>query len=159
MRTPFIIVFALSLMLAILPACTKGIDIEKAGSNLVITLPDGRDVCVENASLSPFTNGSYAVLGQVTDKDQSLFLFWSLQFADDSMVVGKEMGFQRVTFGIPVSSDSRDYTDSFTGHIYLVGKADTGIVIQMKEVCFTIGKGTYRFNGQLVCRKKTSDPI
>ena len=160
MRTPFIIAFALSLMLAILPSCTKEsfVDIDKAESTLVITLPDGHDVSVENASFGFMTNGSYAVMGQVTDNDQSLFLFWSLVFGEDGMTVGKEMVFQRVMFGVPISSDGRDYTDTFTGHIYLVGKSDNRIVLQMKDVRFTIGKGTYRFNGQLVCRKQTTPP-
>lgn len=160
MRTRFFIASALLLMLAILPSCTKGsiVDIDKAESTLVVTLPDGSDVSVENALFSFMTTGSYAVFGRVTDKDQSLFLFWSLVFGKDSMMVGKEMDFQRVMFGILVSSDGRDYTDTFTGRIYLVGKADTGIVIQMKDVRFTIGKGTYRFNGQLVCRQETTPP-
>ena len=76
MRTRFFIASALLLMLAILPSCTKGsiVDIDKAESTLVVTLPDGSDVSVENALFSFMTTGSYAVFGQVTDKDQSLFL-------------------------------------------------------------------------------------
>jgi len=53
-------------------------------------------------------------------------------------------------FGLPLSSDSRDYVHSFSGKMILKEKTGSRAVIQMKDVHFKILHGEYVLNGDLV---------
>ena len=68
--------------------------------------------------------------------------------------VGKELELERMMFGLPLSSDSRDYVHSFSGKMILEEKTGSRAVIQMKDVHFKILHGEYVLNGDLVATVK-----
>jgi len=79
---------------------------------------------------------------------------WLSMFIDSDSEVGNELSFKAINFGIPISSNSYDYTDSFTGSMILKGKDSKDVRIEMREVIFTIAHGTYSFDGDFVFEYK-----
>ena len=155
MRTRYLLVSALLLMLMVLPSCNQNLSPDRSASSLFITLPDNSKVRVDNAKYykdMPDMQNCSCVLASVNDEKQYLYLSLSLIFDKDHLVVGQEMDFERFSFSIPISSDSHDYTHTYSGHIYLDELTRSGIILRMENVSVTIGKGTYQMNGQLVCR-------
>jgi len=76
--------------------------------------------------------------------------YWlSFCFYEDTPV-GGDLKLERLSFCIPVSSDSRDYTNSFTGRMILKEKTDSKAVITMKDVHFQIAHGEFIVDGDLV---------
>ena len=77
--------------------------------------------------------------------------FWlSVYLKDSSLKVGKEPVFERLSFGLPYSSDSRNYTGSFTGHIYVKEYSSKQLVLRFDNAVFEIAAGTYTLNGDLI---------
>ena len=113
MRTRYLLVSALLLMLMVLPSCNQNLSPDRSASSLFITLPDNSKVRVDNAKYykdMPDMQNCSCVLASVNDEKQYLYLSLSLIFDKDHLVVGQEMDFERFSFSIPISSDSHDYT-------------------------------------------------
>ena len=150
MKTHLLFAFALSITLTLLSSCGKGIsskdgliDWDRVRSTLVITLPDNSQVAVDNAlyySDLPDSQDCSSVLAFFTNKERGIFLDLSLLFEKGKTEVGKEMDFRRVSFSFSTSSNSNDYTQTYTGHIYLDGIGDSGILLRMQDVTFTIAR-------------------
>jgi len=128
--------------------------------HLMIVLADGKE---DNGANLHFTSSKYhhpsdvpgcgqviASTGIGSDAD---CLSLSFCFYDDTNV-GQELKLERVMFGMPLSSDSRDYAYSFSGKMILKSRTETEVVIGMENVCFSIKHGVYTLNGDLVAKKK-----
>lgn len=79
---------------------------------------------------------------------------WLDFYAKDNVKPGQELCFENLTFGAPLSSDSRNYANSYTGKMVLREKTKDRIVIRMEGVRFTILHGEYTINGDLVALVK-----
>jgi hypothetical protein len=79
---------------------------------------------------------------------------WLDFYAKDDVRPGQELRFEKLMFGAPLSSDSRNYADSYTGKMILREKTKDRIVIRMEDVRFTIFHGEYTINGDLVALVK-----
>ena len=85
-----------------------------------------------------------------TEGDDVFDNIWLEFYAKDDIKVGKVLNFEYIMFSVPLSSDSGDYTYYFSGKMILKEKTKEKVVIRMKNVCFGIHHGEYRFNGDLV---------
>ena len=72
----------------------------------------------------------------------------------DNTKVGKELNLRSLNFGAPASSDSRNYTDTFTGRMILKEKTPDKVVIQFKHVRLSIAHGNYHLNGTMVAERE-----
>ena len=79
---------------------------------------------------------------------------WLDFYAKDDVKPGQELCFEKLMFGAPLSSDSRNYASSYTGKIILREKTKDRIVIRMEDVRFTILHGEYTISGDLVAMAK-----
>lgn len=79
---------------------------------------------------------------------------WLDFYAKDDVKPGQELCFENLTFGAPLSSDSRNYATSSTGKMILREKTKDRIVIRMEDVRFTILHGEYTISGDLVALAK-----
>ena len=156
MKTRVLTVLALAVSVILAPSCNKVSNEEEedtSNSTLTITLPNKKEVIIENAQYIPGASeqdDSY-IMGALIDKDNFISISWTLVFKLNNQTLGKDMTFNRVSFGNPSSSSSQYQTDKFQGQIYLDEVTDTAIIIRMKNVRFTIADGTYLFNGKLNC--------
>lgn len=64
--------------------------------------------------------------------------------------IGGVLDLERLHFGIMISSNSRDYAQEFTGEMRLKEKTGKRVVIRMDNVRFTIARGEYILNGDLI---------
>ena len=80
--------------------------------------------------------------------NDAIWLFMYLK--EDSMKVGKEPEFERIDFGLFFSSDSRNYADTFDGHVYLKEHSSEQLVLRFDKVSFKLAAGTFTLNGDLV---------
>jgi hypothetical protein len=64
---------------------------------------------------------------------------------------GKELSVTDLTFGKMYSSNSEEYTGSFSGKMILKDINKKCIVITMNKVQFNIASGTFQMDGDLVC--------
>ena len=79
---------------------------------------------------------------------------WLDFYAKDDIKPGQELCSEILMFGAPLSSDSRNYTNSYTGKMILREKTKDRIVIRMEDVRFTILHGEYTLSGDLVALVK-----
>ena len=79
---------------------------------------------------------------------------WLDFYAKDDVKPGQELCLENLTFGAPLSSDSRNYANSFTGKMIIREKTKDRIVIRMEDVRFTILHGEYTISGDLVAMAK-----
>ena len=76
-------------------------------------------------------------------------IFLSMYLKEKSLVVGREPVIERFSFGLPYSSDSRDYAGFDKGHIYVKEIRNNLIVLRFDNAVFELGRGTYRLHGDL----------
>lgn len=77
----------------------------------------------------------------------------SIYFQDiEKMKVGETLKPSHVMFSLPASSDSRDYTDEYSGKITLADKGEDYVILDFHKVGFSIGKGDYLVDGYLHCK-------
>ena len=81
----------------------------------------------------------------------------SMYLKENSLAAGKQPEIERVHFGFIFSSDSRDYTESFKGNIRVRKYDNRELVLRFNRVTFEVGKGTCRFNGDVVFTRQ--DPV
>ena len=84
--------------------------------------------------------------------DENVWL--SMYLKEKSLVPGKEPEIERLDFGYFFSSDSRDYTGTFKGNIRVRKFNSEELVLRFNRVNFEVGKGTSRFNGDLVFTRR-----
>ena len=167
---PFITV-CLGLMLAV--SCEK-IEVGNINVNedipLKLTMPDGFKTVssVSDSEGSEDTDGksdlsfSRATFKELSDKEGCIHLsaftngrmvhdsfYMSFYLKRDSLRPGKEPEFESILFCLPLSSDSRSYTDSFSGHIYLKEYSSEKVTLRFKKTVFEIGQGAYKLDGDL----------
>ena len=82
-------------------------------------------------------------------------IFLSMYLNEKSLVVGKKPVIERFSFGLPLSSDSRDYAGLDSGHIYVKERHDNLIVLRFDNALFELVHGTYRLHGDLSFSLKT----
>ena len=82
-------------------------------------------------------------------------IFLSMYLKEKSLVVGKKPVIERFSFGLPLSSDSRDYAGFDKGHIFVKEIRDDLIVLRFDNAVFELGRGTYRLHGDLSFSLKT----
>ena len=78
-------------------------------------------------------------------------LILSFYFAETTPV-GKELQLKYLSFCAPLSSDSANYTNTFSGKMILKEWSAERIVIRMDDVRFRIAHGEYSLEGDLVAR-------
>ncbi|MBR4134025.1 MAG: hypothetical protein IKU04_05835 [Bacteroidales bacterium] len=74
----------------------------------------------------------------------------SMYLREGSLKIGKEPEFERIDFGLFFSSDSRNYADTFNGHVYLKEHSSEQLVLRFDKVSFKLAAGTFTLNGDLV---------
>ena len=78
-------------------------------------------------------------------------LIWlSMYIKESSMKAGKEPKFERLSFGLPASSNSEDYTGKYTGRITVKEYSEEQLVLRFHNVVFKIAAGNYTLKGDLV---------
>lgn len=77
-------------------------------------------------------------------------LIWlSMYIKDGSLKAGKEPRFERLSFGLPASSNSNDYTGKYNGRITVKEFSKEQLVLRFHNVVFNIAAGTYTLNGDI----------
>ena len=76
--------------------------------------------------------------------------FWLFLVGLNDTKPGAELKPERVSFSALLSSDSRNYTESYSGKMVLKEKTKTRVTIRMEDVRFNILFGEYILNGDLV---------
>ena len=112
--------------------------------------PDGSMVL--SASYYPNPSdvpGCFGVISH-TDGRDVFSSIWLDFYARDDVKPGEELHFENLTFVAPLSSDSRNYANSYTGRMILKEKTKDRVVIRMEDVHFSILHGEYTLNGDLV---------
>lgn len=112
--------------------------------------PDGAMLLDANYYPSPSdVPGCFGVISH-TDGRDVFSSIWLDFYANDNVKPGEELHFENLTFGAPLSSDSRNYASSYTGRMILKEKTRKRVVIRMEDVHFSILHGEYTLNGDLV---------
>lgn len=76
--------------------------------------------------------------------------FFSLSiYMKENSKTGREPEFERVRFCLPFSSNSEDYTSSYSGRIYLKEFNDERLVLRFDKTVFKIYHGKYTLNGDM----------
>ena len=97
--------------------------------------------------------GCFGVISHTEGKDVFSSI-WLDFYAKDDVKPGEILHFENLMFGAPLSSDSRNYANSYTGKMILKEKVRDRVVIRMEDVHFSILHGEYTLNGDLVARIK-----
>ena len=97
--------------------------------------------------------GCAGVISHTTGRDVYTALWLSFYFYDDTPV-GGELRLERFNFGAAASSNSNEYTNTFTGKMVLKERSANRVVISMENVRLKIAHGEYKLNGYLVARTK-----
>jgi len=119
--------------------------------------PDGRMVLTASYYPNPSdVPGCFGVISH-TDGRDVFSSMWLDFYANDNVNPGEELHFENLTFGAPLSSDSRNYANSYTGRMILKEKTRDRVVIRMEDVHFSILHGEYTLNGDLVATVKDSE--
>ena len=120
---------------------------------LTMTGPDGTMKFTATYDAQPSdVPGCSGVFGHTSGKDVYSLLWLSFYFYDTTPI-GYELQLERVYFGAVLSSDSRQYTNEFSGKMKLTSRNDKEVVIFMEDVHFKIAHGEYVLNGTLVAKK------
>lgn len=131
-------------------AFVGGCGSEAAPLPLEMLGPDGPMVLTATYYPSPSdVPGCFGVISH-TDGRDVFSSIWLDFYAKDDVKVGQELHFENLMFGAPLSSDSRNYVNSYTGRIILREKNKDRVVIRMKDVRISILHGEYSLNGDLV---------
>ena len=93
--------------------------------------------------------GLFEVIAHTAGKDVYTSLTFTLK-VPDQVKEGSEITSGKISFGAFFSSDSREYTDSFTGRMYLKSKSADSVTIFFDNVRFRILHGEYVLNGDMV---------
>ena len=112
--------------------------------------PDGELLLSARYYPSPEdTPGCFEIIahtdGQMVDDS-----FWLMLVGLNDTKPGAELKPERVSFSATWSSDSRNYTESYSGKMVLTEKTKTRVTIRMEDVHFKILYGEYILNGNLV---------
>ena len=70
-------------------------------------------------------------------------------YMKENSKIGREPEFERIRFCLPFSSNSEDYTSSYSGHIYLKEFNDERLVLRFDKAVFKIYHGKYTLNGDM----------
>jgi len=128
-----------------------------ASSQIHLLKMDGPDGTMElTATYYPFPSdipGCFGIISHTEGRDVFSSL-WLDFYAKDDVKAGEELKPENLMFGAPLSSDSRNYTNSYTGKMILREKTKDRIVIRMEDVRFTILHGEYTLSGDLVALVK-----
>ena len=142
------------LLYLVIPAFIAG-----CGSNgnlipLELTGPDGPMELTATYYPSPSdVPGCFGVIFHTEGRDVFSSM-WLDFYAKNDVKVGEELHFENLMFGAPLSSDSRNYANSYTGKMILREKTKDKVVIRMEDVHFSILHGEYSLNGDLVAMVK-----
>ena len=144
-----------------LSAATDIIELERssAAADLMSVNEDGKTVTLSlgKASYYPHPSdvpGCCQIIAHTEPGKEALYteyIWLSFCFYEDTPV-GKDLKLERLQFGLPLSSNSRDYTHTFTGRMILKERSDNKAVITLKDVHFKIAHGEYILNGDLVAK-------
>lgn len=93
--------------------------------------------------------GCFGVISH-TDGRDVFSSMWLDFYARDDVKPGEELHFENLMFGAPLSSDSRNYANTYTGRMILREKSKERVIIRMEDVHFSILHGEYTLNGDLV---------
>ena len=117
-----------------------------------LTGPDG--VLRMSADYIPMPEdqpGCFEIIAHTDGKDVFTSL-WLICCVNNNTRVGEELNLERVDFCAALSSDSRNFTTSFTGRMILKERTREMVVIAMEDVHFSILHGEYVLSGDLVAR-------
>ena len=85
-----------------------------------------------------------ATNGRMVDDLFSLSIYMK-----ENSKIGREPEFERIRFCLPFSSNSEDYTSSYSGHIYLKEFNNERLVLRFDKTVFKIYHGKYTLNGDM----------
>ena len=150
MKRPLSHPLLLSLCIAVGCASSRIIPLEMDG-------PDGRMVLTGTYYPIPSDiPGCFGVLSHTDGRDVFSSL-WLDFYAKDDVKPGEELHFENMMFGASLSSDSRNYANTYSGRMILKEKTKDRVVIRMEDVHFCILHGEYTLNGDLVARVKEEE--
>jgi hypothetical protein len=95
--------------------------------------------------------GCFQVIAHTNGKNVYNNLWLSFCVYDDTPIDG-ELQLERLNFGAVLSSNSQEYTQTFTGKMTLASRTNYGVAINMDNVHFKIAHGEYVLNGILVAK-------
>lgn len=85
-----------------------------------------------------------------TDGKKVFDSLWLFMYISEETETGSAFEPERLEFSAGLSSDSRNYTHSYSGRMVLTEKSKTRVIIRMENVRFKILYGEYILNGDLV---------
>lgn len=150
MKTRFFLTLCLLFSLLFVNSCNKGSGITPTVSTYTLTLPDGISYPVESGgySISPDHELSAIIF---CNMEQAGVLVTRIHLSEQDLKAGKELSPQAIRFEIPTSSHSRNYADSYSGHVYLDSVMESTLVFRFDNVRFTLARGSFMANGLLIC--------
>ena len=139
----------LILLVAMMAACTP---LRDPSPDIPFTMrgPDGE--LQLNASYYPQSEdipGRFEVIS-ISEGKGVYSSIWFSFCADRDTRAGAVLKPERLSFGALLSSDSHEYTGSYSGRMVLKEKTKDRVVIRMEDVRFTIRHGEYVLQGDLV---------
>ena len=153
MKLAFIpLVTTLALLLSVGCAELPGIDTQFR--DLTMTGPDGAmklKAVYDNSSKD--VPGCSGVICHTDGKDVFTNIWLSFYFYDNTPQ-GSELKLERLSFGALLSSNSREYTSTFSGKMTLGEKTDSYVIVYLEDVHFKIQHGEYVLNGNLIAKTK-----
>ncbi len=153
MKWPLLKLSSLILAIGVSFWCSRS-DVPSSESTLLINGPDGGLSLSSNyyPTLEDVP-GCFEVISH-TNGSGVFDSLWLMMCVYNVSEPGSELSLERVSFSAALSSDSDNYTDSFTGKMILIERSDTRVVIRMEDVHFKISHGEYTLNGDLVATLK-----
>ena len=141
-----------ALMLFLVAGCTEGLGYgSSVFKKLSMKGPDGEMKLTAVYDASEDVPGCSGVICHTDGKDVFSNIWLSFYFYDTTPQ-GGELKLERIHFGAGLSSNSREYTNTFTGKMILGEKTDSRVIIYMNDVHFKIQHGEYILDGNLIAR-------
>ena len=151
MKRPSFFVHSLIFVIGVflLSGCNR-IDSPSSAKPLRMKGPDGElKLGASYIPSSEDTPGCFEIIAH-TDGKMQFDSIWLFLLGSNDTKPGSELKPERVSFSASLSSDSRNYTESYSGRMVLTEKTKTRVTIRMEEVHFNIHHGEYILNGNLV---------
>lgn len=116
---------------------------------------DTKATTVRSTFGQPEIEDGVMAMATTNGKTSADYFYFSALFYNSVLAAaapGSEIKPSAINFSKPLSSNSRDYTNAYTGKIYLTENTGSYIALSFSDVTFKLSNLTYTFNGNIIFR-------
>lgn len=154
-------------IMGILCSCNKyGEDLDPLNSEpfpFQVTVSDGssfsfsdiKATTVRSTFGQPEIEDGIMAMASTNGKTADSHFYFSALFYNSAIaatIPGSEIKPSAINFSKPLSSNSRDYTNAYSGKIYLIKNTESYISLSFDNVTFKLSNLTYTFDGNIIFR-------